>query len=172
MRSNLPVGALLLLCSAACAPALIHPSADQDRRDLSALEESSHQIWLASQLDELGALMDDDFRFVAMNGAVETKGHVIGTGSEPAAPRPLRIERLEVETQEVVLRGDVATVIALMHIDATVGGRPLPREMRVLSVFTRDRPEMVWRLTARSITPILAPGAVAPAGRDQTQEGP
>jgi ketosteroid isomerase-like protein len=65
---------------------------------------------------------------------------------------------VRVETQEVVLRGDVATVIALMHIEATVGGRPLPREMRVFSMYNRERRGAEWKLFARSITPVLALG--------------
>jgi hypothetical protein len=48
-------------------------------------------------------------------------------------------------------------VLGLLQIKATVGGRALPETMRVLSVFTKENAEAKWRLTARSITPVLGP---------------
>jgi ketosteroid isomerase-like protein len=131
--------------------------AGDPKDELFAIERESHQQWLRSDLAALDALMADSFRFVAMNGAVESKAMVIGNDpAVPQAPRPLRIESLVVEPDELHTHGDTAVVISTMRIDGTVRGRPLPPEMRVLSVFQRDG-SGGWKLIARSITPRLAP---------------
>lgn len=131
---------------------------EETRTLLFALERESHQQWLESNLAALDELMAEEFHFVAMNGAVETKADVVGTaqGTAPAA-RPLQVQRLHVEPEQFALRGNVAVVIGLLHLDATVRGRAVPPRMRVLSIFTRDEAGTEWKLTARSITPILAP---------------
>jgi hypothetical protein len=125
--------------------------------ELEALEIASHQWWFESNLEALDALMMGDFYFIAMNGAVETKSEVIGTGSEgeARAPRPLQIAELRVEPETVVVRDGEAVVISTLHIRATVRGRPIPERHRIMSVFLRQGE--AWRLFARSITPILAP---------------
>jgi ketosteroid isomerase-like protein len=134
------------------------------REDLFAIERRSHQQWLHGDNAALRDLMADSFRFIAMNGAVETKEEVVGGGRDGSPPlqRPLQIASLQVEPETMTLHGDAAAVISLLTMDATVAGRPLPGQMRILSVFVRGDPGGRWRLVARSITPILgAPEAGA-----------
>jgi hypothetical protein len=115
--------------------------------------------WLRGDVAALDELMAESFHFVAMNGPVETKAEVVGSDGAAPAPRPLRIERLEVEPDNLLLDDGTAAVLSLLHIDASVAGRRLPERMRILSVFVRDGADGPWRLFARSITPILAPPA-------------
>jgi parallel beta-helix repeat protein len=134
-------------------------SADADRASasLAALEVASHDWWLRGDLGRLDRLMMDEFHFIAMNGALEDKQEIVHGAGQPGdlAPRALQVQSLSVEPEEVVLRDNEAIVVSLMHIRATVRGRPIPERMRVMSVFLREGDE--WRLFARSITPILAP---------------
>jgi hypothetical protein len=106
--------------------------------------------------DKADELMAGEFHFVVMNGAVETREQVVCCPYTGAGP--LRVRSLRVEPQSFALRGDVAVVISLMHLDATARGQPVPPRMRVLSIYTRDGPIPGWTLTARSITPILGGG--------------
>jgi ketosteroid isomerase-like protein len=159
-RSSIVAGALVaIVTGAATAGCGAGVPGDDDRDALAALERASHQRWLEGDLAALDDLMADDFHFIAMNGALEPKSLILGTGEHagPRGERVLRVERLEVETEEVYVRGNTAIVIALMYLDATVRGRPVPAQHRVLSVFMRDDADGRWRLTARSATPILAP---------------
>jgi ketosteroid isomerase-like protein len=149
--------ALALFCMAASA-AVAHAATDAPH-ELVELERASHERWLVGDLAALDALMSSHFRFVAMNGAVETKEEIVGTGEgEVRAPRALQVTTLRVEPEEVLEHGDTAVVISMMHIEATVRGRPVPERMRILSVFQRRQSEG-WALIARSITPLLAPPA-------------
>jgi hypothetical protein len=133
-------------------------SPDEIRATLFALERQSHQQWLESDLAALDALMADEFHFVAMNGAVETKAEVIGSDpSVPRTPRVLQIRRLTVEPEQFYLRDGVAVVISLMHLDASIRDNTVPNRHRVLSIFTRGEGQDDWTLTARSITPLLLP---------------
>jgi ketosteroid isomerase-like protein len=129
------------------------------REELMALERESHQLWFKRDLAALDALMSEDFTFIVMNGAVETKGDVVPREQTAATPRRgrLEVQSLDLEPERVTLRGNSAVVIGLLHIKATVAGRALPDTMRVLSVFTKEKHDAKWRLTARSITPVLAP---------------
>jgi ketosteroid isomerase-like protein len=147
-------------------------STESDRQALMALEPESHQRWLEGDVAALDALMWEEFHFIAMNGALETKNMFVGGGGEAAGhqPRVLQISELRVEPEEVLFRGETAVVISLLHIDATVRGRRLPDQMRILSVFTRAEEEPGWRLMARSITPILAPPPAAAAGEGREQD--
>ena len=131
------------------------------RDELMALERESHQLWFKRDLAALDALMSDDFTFVVMNGAVETKDDVVPRDRTQASPRRgrLEVQSLELKPERVTVRGNSAIVIGLLHIKATVAGRSLPDTMRVLSVFTKENDGEKWRLTARSITPILVPSA-------------
>jgi hypothetical protein len=155
------VGSFMSLACGAAAPAA--PAAPEQvpevREELFAIERESHQQWLRGDVAALDELMAESFHFVAMNGAVEAKAEVVGSDGAAPAPRPLRIERLEVEPDKLLLDGGTAAVLSLLHIDASVAGRRLPERMRILSVFVRDRADGPWRLFARSITPILAPPA-------------
>ena len=121
---------------------------------LRALEVASHQQWLARDVGALSRIMDDEFHFVAMNGAVEDRAHILGAREteRAAPPSPLTVRGITVHPEEIVVRADTGIVISTMHIDASVGGRPLPPRMRVLTVFTRSGED--WTLLARSITPI------------------
>jgi ketosteroid isomerase-like protein len=130
-------------------------SEEEIRSTLFALEAASHQQWLEGNVAALDALMAEEFHFVVMNGAVETKAEVVRwpyTGEGP-----LQVQSLLVEPETFALRGNVAIVISLLHLDATARGQRVPPRMRILSIFTREEAEGSWQLTARSITPILAP---------------
>ena len=130
-------------------------SADEIRSRLFAMETESHQQWLEGNVSALDELMAEEYHFVVMNGAVESKADVVRrpyTGQGP-----LRIKKLSVEPGTFALRGNVAIVISLLHLEGTARGQALPPRMRILSIFTRDEGEPDWKLTARSITPILAP---------------
>lgn len=140
------------------------PDTDAVRRALMDLEVRSHEQWRKGDRAALDALMSDDFHFVVMNGAIETKEEVVGTPGAAPQPGPLRVSSLRVEPERVLLRGDTAVVISLLHLEATVQSRPLPDRMRILSVFTTTADDPDWRLTARSITPILAPPPAGQAG--------
>ena len=149
--------------------------ADQDaaRTKLAKIEAASHQSWLERDLDALRRLMAPEFHFVVMNGELETRAQILGEGADVSVrrPSPLKVHRLAVEPQQVLIRGTTATVISIMEIDAAVRGRPLPPRMRVLSVFSREDNED-WKLVARSITPILQPGsqsAPTPPGANPQQ---
>ena len=150
---------LSLIWAAASLLVSLSPVAGQPTEQLQsalyAIEVASHQRWLEGDLAALDELMADEFHFVVMNGAVETKAEVI---SAPySGEGALRVQSLRVEPEMFALRGNVAVVISILHLDATVRGRPLAPRMRVLSVFTEDEGPVGWRLTARSITPIVAP---------------
>jgi ketosteroid isomerase-like protein len=141
-------GALL-----ACFSPAEGQSAQEIRSTLFALEVESHQQWLEGNVSALAELMAEEFHFVVMNGAVETRAEVVAwpyTGEGP-----LRVRSLRVEPETFELRGNVAIVISLLHLDATARGQPVPPRMRILSIFTRDEGQTKWKLTARSITPIL-----------------
>jgi hypothetical protein len=165
MHHSIPIFAPLLLVGTIPASAQMSDRAEgispAERaaivEELEALEIASHQWWLESDLEALDALMMGEFYFIAMNGAVETKAEVVGTGSEgeARAPRPLQIAELRVEPKTVVVRDGEAVVISTLHIRATVRGHPIPVRHTIMSVFLRDGE--AWRLFARSITPILAP---------------
>ena len=129
------------------------------REELMRLERDSHQLWFKRDFAALDALMSEDFTFVVMNGAVETKTDVVPRDRTAAPTRrgALEVQSLELKPERVTLRGNSAIVFGLLHIKATVAGRALPDTMRVLSVFTRENVDAKWRLTARSITPILTP---------------
>ena len=49
-----------------------------------------------------------------------------------------------------------------IEMDATVAGRPAPRQLRVLSVFEREDADAAWRLAARSTTPVRTPPRKGP----------
>jgi len=157
-----PFGRALAFCILIAMPAIAHAQQNADsavREELMVLERESHQLWFKRDVVALDALMSEDFTFVVMNGAVETKEDVVPRDRTGATPRRgrLEVQSLELEPERVTLRGNSAVVIGLLHIKATVAGRALPETMRVLSVFTRENAETKWRLTARSITPVLAP---------------
>ena len=128
---------------------------EPDRRNLAKLERESHQWWLSRDTGALDKLMVEQYRFVAPNGALETKARIIG--ADPSVPRVLQIETLRMEPEEVIVRGNSAIVTGVIHMKATVGGRPAPGRLRVLSVFERGSAQQDWRLIARSTTPMLGP---------------
>lgn len=128
---------------------------DAERDALFDLERQSHRWWLDGDTEALEKLMKDDYRFVAPNGAVETKAYV--TGVDPNSVRMLQVESMTVSPQEVILGDNRAIVIAVIEMDATVAGRPAPGRLRVLSVFEREDADAAWRLAARSTTPIRTP---------------
>jgi ketosteroid isomerase-like protein len=128
---------------------------EEVRSTLFAIEAESHRQWLEGNVAALDVLMAEEFHFVVMNGAVETKAEVVG--APYTGEGPLRVRSLHVEPETFALRDDVAIVISLLHLDATARGQPVLPRMRILSVFTRAEDPTVWKLTARSITPILAP---------------
>lgn len=154
MKQSYKLAAMLVFLSGGMALAQgSDESAERER--LAELERQSHQWWLDQDTAALEQLMVDEYRFVAPNGALETKGVVIG--SEPGAPRVLQVETLRMETEEVILRGNTAVVTGVLHMKATVFGRPAPDRLRVLSVFERSDATKEWRLVARSTTPVRAP---------------
>jgi ketosteroid isomerase-like protein len=156
-------GFTLAFCALVAMAVTAHAQQDVDsaavREQLMTVERESHQLWFKRDLAALDALMSEDFTFVVMNGAVETKADVVPRDrtAAPARRGRLDVQSLELKPERVTLRGNSAIVIGLLHIKATVAGRALPDTMRVLSVFTRENDDAKWRLTARSITPILAP---------------
>jgi ketosteroid isomerase-like protein len=154
---TIAVAAATLLAGAARAQA---QTTEGIRTLLFGIEAESHQQWLQGDVAALGELMADEFHFVVMNGAVETRAEVVGAPYTGAGP--LRVRSLHVEPETFALRGDVAIVISLLHIDASVREQRLAPRMRILSIFTRDESAPDWKLTARSITPILTP-----PGRDR-----
>lgn len=160
MRSCLfPFGTVILL-SVLPLPASSQEASGEVRESLIATEKESHQQWLRADLAALDALMAAEFHFVVMNGALESKAEVVGSELAPKEilkNRPLQVASLRVEPEKVFVRGQTATVISLMYIEATVRDRPIPGRMRILSVYSRTQEEPEWRLTARSITPILTP---------------
>jgi ketosteroid isomerase-like protein len=156
-------GFTLAFCALVAMAVTAHAQQDVDsaavREQLMTIERESHQLWFKRDLAALDALMSEDFTFVVMNGAVETKADVVARDrtAAPARRGRLEVQSLELQPERVTLRGNSAIVIGLLHIKATIAGRALPDTMRVLSVFTRENDDANWRLTARSITPILAP---------------
>ena len=150
--------AFALFLLAQPAPVAVAPQPAAEREQLAAIEAASHQSWHRGDTEALARLMAPDFHFVVMNGAVETRAEILGEGPSAAgrAPSALQVRNLRVEPDRVVIRGTTAAVISTLHIDATARGRPLPPQMRVLSVFVRE--DGAWKLLARSITPLLRPG--------------
>ena len=126
-----------------------------DRSHLAKLERESHQWWLSRNTGALDKLMAEQFRFVAPNGALETKAMIVG--ADPGVPRKLQVDTLRMEPEEVIVRGNSAVVTGVIHMKATVGGRPAPGRLRVLSIFERESAQQDWRLIARSTTPMLGP---------------
>jgi ketosteroid isomerase-like protein len=138
----------------ACFSRVEGQSIEEIRNTLFAIEVDSHEQWLNGNVSILDELMAEEFHFVVMNGAVETKEQVVCCPYTGAGP--LRVQGLRVEPETFALRGDVAIVISLMYLDAMARGQPVLPRMRVLSIFTKDEGGSGWTLTARSITPILA----------------
>lgn len=162
------LAAACLLALAACGAGEAGITDDRQEK-LVALERTSHRQWLESDVSALDELMAEDFHFVAMNGALEPKSLVVGAGATAGGgERALQVESVEIEPERVFSRGNSAVVIGLMRIDATVRGRPLPNRMRVLSVYTKEDTDRGWRLTARSITPVLGG---RDAGRSKRESG-
>jgi ketosteroid isomerase-like protein len=141
----------------ACFSRVEAQAIEEIRSTLFAIEVESHEQWLNGNVSFLDELMAEEFHFVVMNGAVETREQVVCCPYTGAGP--LRVQTMRVEPETFALRGNVAIVISLMYLDATARGPPVLPRMRVLSVFTRDEGGPGWALTARSITPILAPPA-------------
>ena len=157
MTAILPIiFAIFLLTHSTPAAAAPQPTAE--REQLAAIEAASHQSWHRGDTEALAELMAPEFHFVVMNGALETRAEILGEGpfSENRRPSPLQVRNLHVDPEQVVIRGTTAAVISTLQIDATVRGRQLPSQMRILSVFTRE--DGSWKLLARSITPMLGPG--------------
>lgn len=140
------------------APVAVASQQTAEHEQLAAIEAASHQSWHLGDTDALAQLMAPEFHFVVMNGAIETRAEILGEGPYSAGrtPSPLKVRDLHVEPDRVVIRGTTGAVISTLHIDATVRGRPLPSQMRILSVFVRE--DDGWKLLARSITPLLRPG--------------
>lgn len=158
-RHLLPFGALSLLAMLPFAASSQEVS-EEVRERLMAIEVESHQQWWRADLPALDELMAADFHFVVMNGALETKEDVVGSDLAPEEileNRPLQVASLRVEPEKVFVREQTAVVVSLLNIEATVRERPIPGRMRILSVYSRTQDDPAWRLTARSITPILAP---------------
>jgi hypothetical protein len=145
-----------ILLVALSAPAAAQLSAEEEK--LASIEAESHQNWHRGDTHALAELMAPQFRFVVMNGAVETRAEVLGARelSAPRAPSPLEVRSLRVEPEQVAIQGPTAAVISTLHIDAAARGRQLPPQMRILSVFVREGGS--WKLFARSVTPILGAG--------------
>ena len=157
MTATLPmIFAMFLLAQP--GPVAAAPQQTAEREQLAAIEAASHQSWHLGDTDALARLMAPEFHFVVMNGAVETRAEILGEGPDSAGrtPSPLQVRSLRAEPDRVVIRGTTGAVISTLHLDATVRGRPLPPQMRVLSVFVRE--DGAWKLLARSITPLLRPG--------------
>lgn len=81
--------------------------------------------------------MAEEFHFVVMNGAVETKAKVVAMPYRKEGA--LRVESLRVEPETFALRGNVAIVISVLHLDATVRGQRLAPRMRILSILPKMR---------------------------------
>jgi hypothetical protein len=130
-------------------------STEDIRRALFEIEAESHQQWLKGNVAALDDLMAEEFHFIVMNGAVETKADVVA--APYSGDGALRVQSLRVAPETCVLRANVAIVISVLYLDATVRGQHLAPRMRILSVYTKDEIPIGWKLTARSITPILSP---------------
>ena len=156
MPSSAPmIFAIFLLAQPGAVAVAPQPTAE--REQLASIEAASHQSWHLGDTDALARLMAPEFHFVVMNGAIETRAEILGEGPHSAGrgPSALQVRNLHVEPDRVVIRGTTGTVISTLHIEATVRGRPLPPQMRVLSVYVRE--DGGWKLLARSITPVLRP---------------
>jgi ketosteroid isomerase-like protein len=151
-RWPVALAAVALLVSSSHA---VGQPAEEIQRMLFSIEAQSHQQWLEGNLAALDELMAKEFHFVVMNGAVETKADVVA--APYSGEGALRVTSLKVEPETLVLRGDAAIVISVLRLEATVRGQRLPPRMRILSIFTKDAGPIGWKLTARSITPILTP---------------
>ena len=156
MRGFVTVLTVLLCTSCSGTRAAEHSGRVQT--ELFEVERRSHERWLARDTIYLDRLMADSYLFVVMNGALETKDHVIGRGADPTAARqsPLRVQSLRAEPEQLILEGNSAVVIGTLFIEAMVGGRPVPNRMRSLSTFVRRSRGEPWRLVARSLTPMLS----------------
>lgn len=155
------VTVLTMLSCTSCSVSRAAEHSGRVRAELFELERRSHERWLARDTIYLDRLMAESYLFVAMNGALETKGHVTGRGADPTAVRqsPLRVQSLRAEPEQLILEGNTAVVIGTVFIEAMAGGRPIPNRMRSLSTFVRRSRGEPWRLVARSLTPLLsAPG--------------
>lgn len=131
--------------------------ADEEAR-LLELERESHKRWQVRDRAYLGDLLSENYRLVVMNGTVEDRDIVLGKKKPKSmknnGPR-FRVQELRAEPEEVVIDGDTATVLGVIHLKATIGDRPVPNLLRSMSVFIRRAGS--WKLLSRSMTPIRKP---------------
>ena len=148
---------LALIQTAGWATSVEERGADEEAK-LLKLERESHKRWQQRDKAFLGDLLSENFRLVVMNGTVEDRDIVLGKKKPKSmkknGPR-FRVQELRAEPEEVVIDGDTATVLGVIHLKATIGDRPVPDLLRSMSVFIRRGGS--WKLFSRSMTPIHKP---------------
>ncbi len=148
---------LAVIQTAGWATSVEERGADEEAR-LLELERESHKRWQVRDRAYLGDLLSENYRLVVMNGTVEDRDIVLGKKKPKSmkknGPR-FRVQELRAEPKEVVIDGDTATVLGVIHLKATIGDRPVPNLLRSMSVFIRMAGS--WKLFSRSMTPIRKP---------------
>lgn len=123
-------------------------------KDELALSELNKKIFseyvINHNTDFFDEVVDKDFIFVAAIGHKENKEQVL------AGVKNLDIETLEVTTDKIVLKEDIAVITGILRMEGTIMGKEIPREIRYMSVFIKEND--MWKLQARTMTPILRVG--------------
>lgn len=123
-------------------------TAGTDADALRALErafETRASALLTSDVEALAALLSDDLVYCHSSGATDTKAtflQAVGDGN-------LIYRALSGSRMDASIRGDVAWIQGVLHIEAEVGGEPRKVSNRILEVWLKDR-SSGWRLAARS----------------------
>jgi len=120
---------------------------NQQELDLIELNESIYREYVINHnTDFFNKEVNHDFVLVAAIGHLENKKQVI------AGVKNLDINFLNVTVESIILKRNVGILIGLLEMKGTIMGRPIPGNVRFMSVFINE--EGNWKLQSRSMTPI------------------
>ena len=122
---------------------------------VSELEERLRQAMLASDVDRLDMLIDDDLLFTTQTGAV------VGKAADLNAHRSgqLRLTTLDPSDQRVLFAGETAVVSVLMDVAGTYEGEPFAGAYRYTRVW--GHAGGAWRVVAGHMSAVPPPPGAA-----------
>lgn len=104
---------------------------------------------LRHSTDSLNTIALDNYLLIPPTGALESKGEVMNSVTN------LSVNKLLVLVSNTIMRDEMGILIGTLELEGTLGGKPLPKTIRYMSVFVLDKGK--WRLQARTLTPVLQP---------------
>ncbi len=114
--------------------------------DMAALEEQLRQAMLASDLEELDALIDPDLLFVLADGTVVDKQADLDAHRSGR----VRITKLDPSDQRIAVHNSAAVVTVLMAATGTFGGVPFEGRYRYVRFWCETATG--WRVIGGSMS--------------------